>query len=131
MDSNSKKRYFILLVEDNVLNQRLVTLQLNRLGFSIDIANNGVEAIEKYKTNEYDFILMDLMMPIMNGFEATHCIRQIEEESGKHVPIIGLTANTFDADREKCLNRGMDEYLAKPFDINSFFKVLKVLGISE
>lgn len=131
MEFNSKHKFSLLLVEDNVLNQRLVYLHLNRLGFSIDIANNGVEAIERYKENKYDFILMDLMMPIMNGFEATHCIRQLESSTGRHTPIIGLTANTFDADREKCLNRGMDEYLSKPFDINSFYKVLKVLGITE
>lgn len=131
MESNFKKRYSLLLVEDNVLNQRLVYLHLNRLGFNIDIANNGVEAIQRFKDNHYDFILMDLMMPIMNGFEATHCIRQLEVESGKHTPIIGLTANTFDADREKCLNRGMDEYLSKPFDLTAFFKVLNVLGITE
>lgn len=131
MESSTKKSFNLLLVEDNVLNQRLVYLHLNRLGFSIDIASNGVEAIERYKAQPYDFILMDLMMPLMNGFEATHCIRQIEKETGKHTPIIGLTANTFDADREKCLNRGMDEYLSKPFDVNSFYRVLKLLGITD
>lgn len=130
MDTKNKK-FNILLVEDNILNQRLVCLHLNRLGFHIDIANNGVEAISKFKENKYDFILMDLMMPIMNGFEATHCIRQLEENTGNHIPIIGLTANTFDADREKCLNRGMDEYLSKPFDITSFYKVLELLSITD
>ncbi len=119
----------LLLVEDNVLNQKLIFLNLTKFGFSIDVANNGLEAVEKVKDKKYDLILMDLMMPVMDGFEATKAIRQLDDNNHYHTPIIGLTANTFDADREKCMAIGMDEYMAKPFDIEVFNSVLDQLGI--
>lgn len=123
------KGLLLLLVEDNVLNQKLIFLNLTRFGFSIDVANNGLEALEKVQEKKYDLILMDLMMPVMDGFEATRAIRDFEESNSTHTPIIGLTANTFDADREKCLSIGMDEYMAKPFDIEVFNFILDQLGI--
>ncbi len=119
----------ILLVEDNFLNQKLILLNLKKLGFVIDIANNGQEAIEKVKANVYDLVIMDLMMPVMDGLEATKIIRKSESGSSYHMPIIGLTANTFDADREKCINTGMDEYMSKPFDLDLFKTIIKKLNI--
>lgn len=119
----------VLLVEDNYLNQKLIYLNLSKLGFEIEIANNGKEALEKLEGSEYDLILMDLMMPVMDGLETTIQIREMEKDSDRHVPIIGLTANTYDADRDKCLNHGMDEYMAKPFDLQEFFLNLKFLKI--
>ncbi|HTN68936.1 MAG: response regulator [Bacteroidales bacterium] len=119
----------LLLVEDNFLNQKLIFLSLNRFGFIIDVANNGAEAVDKVKEKRYDLILMDLMMPVMDGFEATLAIRDIEKNNGFHTPIVGLTANNFDADREKCLNIGMDEYMTKPFDIEVFNDILRKLKI--
>lgn len=121
----------ILLVEDNVLNQKLIFLNLKKYGFEIDIANNGLEAFEKVKIKSYDLILMDLMMPVMDGLEASMKIREYEKKINRHTMIIGLTANTFDADREKCLSHGMDEYMAKPFDLNEFLRILKLLSILE
>jgi CheY-like chemotaxis protein len=123
------KGLLLLLVEDNVLNQKLIFLNLTKFGFSIDVANNGLEALEKVQEKKYDLILMDLMMPVMDGFEATRAIRDFENHNSTHTPIIGLTANTFDADREKCLGMGMDEYMAKPFDIEVFNSILDQLGI--
>jgi CheY-like chemotaxis protein len=123
------KGLLLLLVEDNVLNQKLIFLNLVKFGFSIDVANNGYEAVEKVKGKKYDLVLMDLMMPVMDGFEATKAIRKFEEDNHCHTPIIGLTANTFDADREKCMAIGMDEYMAKPFDIEVFNSILDQLNI--
>ncbi|ASB49054.1 response regulator [Alkalitalea saponilacus] len=123
------KNLSLLLVEDNILNQKLIFLNLTKFGFSIDVANNGLEAVDKVIQQRYDLILMDLMMPVMDGFEATIKIREIEENKGIHTPIIGLTANTFDADREKCMSIGMDEYMSKPFDIEVFNTILSDLGI--
>jgi len=119
----------VLLVEDNVLNQKLIFLNLSKYGFKIDIANHGKEAIDKLKIGKYDLILMDLMMPIMDGLETTVAIREKEKVTNDHMPIVGLTANTYDADREKCLSYGMDEYMAKPFDLQEFFDNLKKLNI--
>nr|WP_319400609.1 response regulator [uncultured Carboxylicivirga sp.] len=119
----------VLLVEDNVLNQKLIFLNLSKYGFIIDIANNGQEALDKLDSKEYDLILMDLMMPIMDGLETTVAIRDKEKITKEHMPIIGLTANTYDADREKCLAHGMDEYMAKPFDLKEFFTNLNSLGL--
>ncbi len=119
----------ILLVEDNYLNQKLILINLNKLGFAIDIANNGKEAVDKVSSKNYDLVIMDLMMPVMDGLEATRIIRSNENGTSNHIPIIGLTANTFDADREKCLNTGMDEYMAKPFDLLLFQSLISKLHI--
>jgi CheY-like chemotaxis protein len=120
----------LLLVEDNILNQKLIILTLSKYGFQIDIANNGLEALELLDKNKYDIILMDLMMPVMDGFEATRQIRKKEQESGSDYRniIIGLTANTYDADRDKCIKEGMDEYMAKPFDIERFKEIVRNFG---
>ncbi|MBN1115954.1 MAG: response regulator [Bacteroidales bacterium] len=114
----------LLLVEDNVLNQKLIFLTLSKYGFRIDVANNGKEALDKLENKSYDIILMDLMMPVMDGLEATRKIRKRDQETGSQNIIIGLTANTYDADRDKCLKEGMDEYMAKPFDIEVFKDII-------
>jgi CheY-like chemotaxis protein len=117
----------LLLVEDNILNQKLISLNLTKYGFNIDIAHNGFNAVEKFKERNYHIILMDIMMPIMDGYEATKLIRQIEKEKGGHTVIIGLTVNTYDFDKEMCKKAGMDEYMTKPFDFDQFKEILKVL----
>jgi len=119
----------ILLVEDNVLNQKLIFLNLSKYGYVIDIANNGQEALDTIKLKRYSLIIMDLMMPIMDGLECSIKIREYEKDLNYSTPIIGLTANTFDADREKCLAHGMNEYMSKPFDLVLFNKLIKDLGI--
>lgn len=123
--------FAILLVEDNVLNQKLICLNLMKFGYSIDIANNGMEAFNMVKKKRYDLIIMDLMMPVMDGLEATSEIRKYESNLAYSTPIIGLTANTFDADRERCLEYGMDEYMAKPFELDLFMYLIKKMGITQ
>ena len=121
----------ILLVEDNVLNQRIVTFSLKKFNHDVTIANNGVEAIEKFKEGKYDVILMDIMMPEMDGLEATVKIRELENSlnNNPRTPIIALTANTMDNDREKCISYGMDEFMAKPFDIEKLKQIFQDLEI--
>lgn len=114
----------ILLVEDNVLNQKLMFFNLTKMGFSLKTVNNGKEAVDECKSNYYDFILMDLMMPIMDGYQATREIRHLEENKEKKTFIIGLSANVYDSDREKCIEVGMDEFLSKPLDIDKFIDIL-------
>lgn len=106
----------ILLAEDVAINQKLIKKIADNWGYSLDIAHNGEEALEKLKANNYDVILMDIQMPIMNGFVATIAIRQLEDEVKKQIPIIALTAHASNAEAEKCLNLGMNAYMAKPFD---------------
>ena len=118
----------LLLVEDNVLNQKLIFLTLSKYGFRIDVANNGQEALERIENKNYDIILMDLMMPVMDGLEATRQIRNMEKDGNTKNIIIGLTANTYDADRDKCIRQGMDEYMAKPFDIDKFGEIISNFG---
>jgi CheY-like chemotaxis protein len=120
----------LLVVEDNLLNQKLIFLHLKRHGFVIDFAENGKIALKKIDQNSYDLVLMDLMMPIMDGLETSVKIREKERFTGDHLKIIGLTANTMDADREKCIEHGMDEYMAKPFDLDEFHKILKKLDLA-
>ncbi len=117
----------LLLVEDNKLNQRLIESSLKRYGYEIDVANNGAEGVDMCKKNLYDAVLMDIMMPVMDGFEATIEIRKLE--SGKKLPIIAVTANVLNADREKCLSYGMNEFISKPFSIEKLKKAFKDLGI--
>jgi CheY-like chemotaxis protein len=122
----------ILLVEDNLLNQRIVTFSLKKYNHEVDIANNGVEAIEKFREKKFDIILMDIMMPVMDGLEATIKIREEEKINGieKRTPIIALTANTMDNDRDKCISNGMDDFLSKPFDIEKLKLIFVDLSLS-
>jgi CheY-like chemotaxis protein len=105
----------ILLVEDNLINQKITLLTLKPLVNSIDTASNGKEAIEKLNAFHYDLILMDIQMPVMNGILAAEKIRELESVSDTHIPIIAITANAMIGDREKCLSSGIDEYISKPF----------------
>jgi CheY-like chemotaxis protein len=117
----------ILLVEDNLINQKITLLTLKPLVNSIDTASNGKEAIEKLNTTSYDIILMDIVMPIMNGIIAAEKIRELEAGSDTHVPIIAITANAMIGDREKCLSAGIDEYLSKPFQPAVLIEKIKQL----
>lgn len=121
----------ILLVEDNVLNQRIVTFSLKKYNHQVTIANNGLEAFEAFKTSKFDVILMDIMMPVMDGLEATVKIREHEIENNipDQTPIIAITANTMDNDRDKCISYGMNEFMAKPFDIEKLNRIFQDLCI--
>ena len=107
----------ILLAEDNLVNQKVAGKMLERSGHQVTIANNGQEAVDIFARQPFDLVLMDIQMPMMDGFEATQAIRDLEKESGKHTPIIALTAHAISGYREKCLERGLDDYLSKPMKI--------------
>jgi signal transduction histidine kinase/DNA-binding response OmpR family regulator len=104
----------VLLAEDNVVNQRLATHLLERLGHTVRLAHNGLEAVELYRRETFDLVCMDLQMPEMGGIEATAAIRTIECETGRTVPIIAMTAHAMQGDRERCLEASMDGYIPKP-----------------
>ena len=106
--------WLVLLVEDNLINQKVALHQLGRLGYTAHVASNGEEALTAIALHDYALILMDCQMPVLDGFEATRRIRDAERASGRHLPIVAMTANAAEGDRERCLAAGMDDYLAKP-----------------
>lgn len=115
-----------LVVEDNTVGQRVAQLMLERLGLVVDIAKNGVEALERAGSTEYGLILMDCQMPVMDGFAATRELRRREREGGRgHVPVIALTANVQPSDVEACLESGMDAYLSKPVRKEALYKMVR------
>jgi CheY-like chemotaxis protein len=117
----------ILLVEDNLINQKITLLTLKPLVSRIDTATNGKEALEKLSSNSYDLILMDIVMPVMDGIIAAEKIRERESGSDTHVPILAITANAMIGDREKCLSAGIDEYISKPFQPALLIEKIKQL----
>lgn len=117
----------VLLVEDNLINQKIVLLSLKKLVKNIDVALNGKEALDKFGTSKYDIILMDVQMPIMNGYTAAKKIREIEASTNSHTPIIAITANALMGDRDDCLAAGMDDYISKPFQIEVLIQKMRYL----
>ena len=117
----------ILLVEDNPVNQQVARSMLKALGCPAEVANNGQEALQALDLAAYDVVLMDCQMPEMDGLTVTRIIRERESENrgaARHVPIIALTANAFESDREACLAAGMDDYLSKPYDLKQLREML-------
>ena len=114
----------VLLVEDSLVNQKLVEALLEREGHGVVVANDGQEAVAAFRTEPFDLVLMDVQMPQMDGLEATATIRQAEKPKGTHVPIIAMTAHAMQGDRERCLEAGMDEYLAKPIRVRRLFDTI-------
>jgi two-component system, sensor histidine kinase and response regulator len=114
----------ILLVEDNAINQKLAVILLQKAGYSVDVAENGLQAVEKAKQNNYCLILMDVQMPEMDGYETTRSIRKLQKENGA-VPIIAMTAGAMKGDRELCLEAGMNDYISKPLNPDLFFTLIK------
>jgi len=102
-----------LLVEDNLVNQKMTAIMLRKEGYIVEVASNGLEALNKCKIETYAIIFMDCQMPVMDGFEATTAIRKLPENISK-VPIIALTANAFEGFEQLCLNSNMTGYLSKP-----------------
>lgn len=117
----------ILLVEDTLVNQQVANAMLTKLGFTVDLAENGAQALKLWRHNKYDLIFMDCRMPVMDGYEATKIIRS-EEQNNTHIPIIALTANATKQDQHECYSTGMDEVVIKPFKPDDIIKaVLKWL----
>ncbi|MCI0472642.1 MAG: response regulator [Ignavibacteria bacterium] len=119
------KEVNVLVAEDNLVNQRLVRELLTRKNYKVTIVENGLKIFDLLETVRFDVILMDIQMPIMDGLEATSIIREIEKGTGKHIPIIGITAYAVQADRDKCLSVGMDDYMSKPFVKEEFYKMIE------
>lgn len=112
----SRRKLKFMLAEDNAVNQVLAIRLLEKSGHTVTVANNGLEALQYWHNEKFDVILMDIDMPMMNGYEATQRIREQEKRSGTYTPIIAMTAHAMKGMREECLNHGMDGYLSKPID---------------
>lgn len=116
----------ILVVEDNLTNQIVVRGLLNMFGLTVDVAGNGTEAVEKVTSEHYDFIFMDCQMPVMDGYEATKCIRHLENSATpSDVPIVALSANTMKGDEDMCLEAGMNDHLSKPISQDKLKAILE------
>jgi two-component system sensor histidine kinase/response regulator len=119
----------VLLVEDNFVNQKVAVRFLERLGCSVEVANNGAEGVAACQKRRFDIVLMDLQMPVMDGMVATRKIRELE--TAGHVPIIALTANAMSGDRERCEAAGMDGYLTKPIEVDRLRSILMKFGLAN
>ncbi len=126
------RKELILVAEDYVINQQVAQLYLDELGFASHIVSNGKQALEAASNKPYSLILMDCQMPEMDGFTAAQAIRQKEEKTGQHIPIIAVTAHAMRGDRERCLEAGMDDYISKPIEPRALRKALeKWLPLSD
>jgi len=125
-ETNKIRNLKILLAEDNLVNQKVASIHLEKLGHKVDVAANGVIAFDTYKKSNYDLVFMDIQMPEADGFEATAWIRAFEKEKGlnKGVPIVAMTANAMKGDKEKCIEAGMDDYISKPFTAIALQEIL-------
>jgi len=115
----------ILLAEDNAVNQFLAVRLLEKRGHAVVVAETGKAALEALEKQTFDLVLMDVQMPEMDGFEATAAIRELEKKSGKHIPIIAMTANAMAGDKQRCLASGMDAYLTKPLNVGDLFAAIE------
>jgi CheY-like chemotaxis protein len=115
----------VLLAEDNLVNQKVALIMLQKLGLEADVVATGVEALDALMGVAYDLILMDCQMPEMDGFEATRRIRE-RERGSRRIPVVAMTANAMVGDREKCLEAGMDDYIAKPVRAEALHRALSL-----
>ena len=130
VSEKSIKGLHILLAEDNELNMEIAEFVLQNGGADVTKAWNGQEAVELFRksaSGEFDAILMDIMMPVMNGYEAAKKIRSLDREDAKTIPIIAMTANAFTEDRLKAKEAGMNEHIVKPLDVELLIKVIHKL----
>ncbi len=127
-----RNRSRILLAEDNAINQALAVRLLEKRGYMVSVAVNGRETLAAYDNNNIDLVLMDVQMPEMDGLEATAAIRQRERSTGRHTPIVAMTAHALKSDEERCLSAGMDAYISKPIRTNELFTTIeRLLGMSN
>jgi two-component system sensor histidine kinase/response regulator len=117
----------VLVAEDNPINQKLAKRLLEKLGCQVDVASNGVEAVQMWAQFGYNAIFMDCLMPEMDGYEATRQIRMREQQNParSHTPIVALTANTMPGDRERCISSGMDDFIPKPIPPDAMNRMLR------
>ncbi|GIV06122.1 MAG: hypothetical protein KatS3mg016_1697 [Fimbriimonadales bacterium] len=121
----------VLVAEDNYVNQKVIRRTLEKWGVAVEIAENGQQALEWLARAPFHLVLMDCQMPVMDGYEATQRIRAYEATRGLHIPIIALTANALEGDREKCLECGMDDYLSKPINPDLLWNKLVQWGVEK
>ena len=115
----------LLVAEDDQVISKVIRLMFERAQFDVDLVENGHKVLEKWETGQYDLILMDVQMPIMNGFKATAAIREKERTLGGHIPIIAMTAHALKEDEDRCLAAGMDAYISKPIDFNKSVRLIE------
>ena len=127
VEAEEAPRHRVLLAEDNAVNRMVAAGMLRRLGCEVDLAENGAEAVVKARLNPYDLILLDCLMPEMDGWTAALEIRR-SGGAGARTPIVATTANTTSADRERCLNAGMNDYLMKPLRLSELSRVIEKYG---
>ena len=121
------RRLRVLVADDNRVNQMLAVRLLEKMGHAAVVADDGREALAAVEEQDFDIVLMDVQMPNMDGFEATAIIRKQEAQTGGRLPIIALTANALQGDRERCLDHGMDDYVSKPIKSSELHRVIEEL----
>ena len=115
----------VLLAEDNPVNQQVAKAMLAKLGLEVHIASNGLEAVDLVRSYDFDIVLMDCQMPVMDGYHATAAVRELQADAARRLPVVALTANAMEGDRSKCLAAGMDDYLSKPYTLLQLQKMLE------
>jgi len=127
----SSRALRVLLAEDNLVNRELTVAFLQRWGHSVVVTEDGLRALEAYEREKFDLVIMDVQMPVMDGFETTRKIREVERKTGRYVPIIAMTAHAMAGDRERCLAAGMNQYIAKPILEKELFLLIEAFAGSQ
>lgn len=130
-DLTHMPRPTLLLVEDNTTQQYVLKELCRRFDFELHVVGSGEEALDLLTDNQYDTILMDVRLPGIDGWECARTVRAMEKLNGRHTPIIGITAYAYDEDRYRCIDAGMDDYLAKPFEADALYQMLLRWAVPE
>jgi CheY-like chemotaxis protein len=121
----------ILLAEDNAVNQTLTVRLLEKRGYAVSVAGDGLAAMAALENSSFDLVLMDIQMPVMDGFGATTAIREKEKRTGGHIPIVAMTAHALKGDQERCISAGMDGFVSKPIRTSELFSAIESLLASK